>query len=488
MGPPGRRPAGRRRRWARRCRVVPGRVGRGVRRTAPRRGRGASPLGSGVGRRRGRRLGRLLARRGRDSRLGGGLRRRGGLRPRGRPRCRLGLRLGGWRGRRAAALVGEQHRPHLLAAGALVGADPDHVPALAQDVGPMAGRIHEHAVDLGGRHVVRVVVPADVLARHLVAVADGIELVEDLADTRDVVAEIVVLDHVLAPPAGDGAERRIDLQGLETGTRPASVGESRPGSPRTTSCRRPRPTRTSDAGRGQGEGRPGTDEQGHRDGHPSGRETEGRKEDAAPGDAGETTCAPRTPWLTDRGSGVAVKVGSGGLGVRGAMVPVPEFAGTGGSGPVWWGRVPMGGARCGRDRRRWPRHGLTDVRDRCHPFVGRLRGRDQAGSLPNMPQRTLGQRDPRFATRIRPGLAHPEPDPRSHDRVPRVTGRSDLTTNRRANIWPRAARMTRRLATVLVDLRARRKIESPGDQRRPYRVKRPDHPGADTAEVAWMPI
>ena len=72
-----------------------------------------------------------------------GLRRRPGV---GRGRAvgfggRLGRRL---RGRRAA-LVGEQDGPHLLAGRALVGADADDVPGLAQDVGPVAGRAHEHA-------------------------------------------------------------------------------------------------------------------------------------------------------------------------------------------------------------------------------------------------------------------------------------------------------------------------------------------------------
>ena len=81
-----------------------------------------------------------------------------GLGVAGRPasawrRLRLGLggRLGRglWRrlGGRSAALVGEQDRPHLLAAGSLVGPDADDVPGPAQDVLPVAGRVHEHLVD-----------------------------------------------------------------------------------------------------------------------------------------------------------------------------------------------------------------------------------------------------------------------------------------------------------------------------------------------------
>ena len=107
-------------------------------------GREADRLGRWRGRRRGagrRRRARAWARarRGRRGRGGGRLRRclwaRGGGRARGRLGRGLGGRLWRWlrcglwgwrrRGRRTAALVGEQDRPHLLAGRALVGADAD---------------------------------------------------------------------------------------------------------------------------------------------------------------------------------------------------------------------------------------------------------------------------------------------------------------------------------------------------------------------------
>ena len=151
--------------------------------------------GRGRGRRRRCELARASARRS----VGRRLRRRSwrGLRRRMRRRLgvgrrRLRRRLGGrLRGGRRAALVGEQHGPHLLAARALVGADADHVPGLAQDVGAVTGRVHEHLLDRGRRDVVGVGVPADVLAGQLVAVADRVELVQDLAVARDGVAEVV---------------------------------------------------------------------------------------------------------------------------------------------------------------------------------------------------------------------------------------------------------------------------------------------------------
>src|SRR4029078_3233803 len=142
-------------------------------------------------------------------------RRRLGLRRRLRLRPGSGLRTAAGRATRLrrAALVGEDHRPHLLAGRALVRPDADDVPALVEDVRAVARRLHERVVDDAGRDVVGVVVPADVLAGDRAAVVLLVEDVEDvIAGRRDVVAEVVAGDHVLAPPAGDRRERRIDPQ------------------------------------------------------------------------------------------------------------------------------------------------------------------------------------------------------------------------------------------------------------------------------------
>ena len=113
----------------------------------------------------------------------------------------------------------------------------------------MTRRAHEHALDLGGRHVVGVVVPADVLAGHLVAVAARRHLVEDLAGARDVVAEVVALDHVLAPPAGDRAKRRVPAQCLPPGACPGLVGQ---GHELLLGCRAERVRAPAEGRRGSG--------------------------------------------------------------------------------------------------------------------------------------------------------------------------------------------------------------------------------------------
>jgi hypothetical protein len=89
----------------------------------------------------------------------------------------------------------------------------------------MAGRFHEHLLDRDGRLIVRVGVPADVLAGGLVAVADAGERVEDAAASRDVVAEVVPLDHVLAPPARDRGQGRVNLESPQPGACAGAVGQ-----------------------------------------------------------------------------------------------------------------------------------------------------------------------------------------------------------------------------------------------------------------------
>ena len=63
----------------------------------------------------------------------------------------------------------------------LVRPDADAVPLRAQDVGLVTGRAHERVHDLPGGGRVGRVVPADVLAGDLVAIAAPVHLVEDLA-------------------------------------------------------------------------------------------------------------------------------------------------------------------------------------------------------------------------------------------------------------------------------------------------------------------
>ena len=145
---------------------------------------------------------------------------------------RLGRRLRGrlWRRVAVAPHLSANRTVHIfLPSAPLYAPTPIDVPALAQDVGAMPGRAHEHLVDRGGGLVVRVGVPADVLAGQLVAVADRVELVEDLAVARDRVAEVVALDHVLAAPSGDRGQRRVDLERWQPGARAARLV-------RATSC------------------------------------------------------------------------------------------------------------------------------------------------------------------------------------------------------------------------------------------------------------
>ena len=90
----------------------------------------------------------------------------------------------------------------------------------------MAGRVHEHPLDGRRGLVVRVGVPADVLAGDLVAEADRRELGEDPARVAgDVMAEVVAVDHVLAAPASNRGQRRVHVQGLQAGARSRAVGE-----------------------------------------------------------------------------------------------------------------------------------------------------------------------------------------------------------------------------------------------------------------------
>ena len=87
----------------------------------------------------------------------------------------------------------------------------------------MSWRVHEHLLDDRGRGVVRVGVPADVLAGELEAEADLAEFGKDAAIARDRVAEVVTIDHVLAAPPGDGAQRCVDPECREPGVRAASI-------------------------------------------------------------------------------------------------------------------------------------------------------------------------------------------------------------------------------------------------------------------------
>ena len=155
VGRGGRRRAGRRRRRTRRSGrrwVGPvglvGRLGDG---SSPGRGRRRSSggVGSAVGVEVGSGSARGRRRRAWASVCGVGFGRR---RSRRRPWVGRGLASAsavgfGSRSTVVAALVGEQDGPHLLAGRALVGADADDVPGLAQDVGAVAGRVHEHLVD-----------------------------------------------------------------------------------------------------------------------------------------------------------------------------------------------------------------------------------------------------------------------------------------------------------------------------------------------------
>ena len=89
-------------------------------------------------------VGRGRLRRRRGGGLGRRVRRRPGRRARRRLRRGLGRRLRGGRQRRTCRRRG---RSTLLAVRLLVGADADAVPGLAEDVGAVAGRAHEHLLD-----------------------------------------------------------------------------------------------------------------------------------------------------------------------------------------------------------------------------------------------------------------------------------------------------------------------------------------------------
>ena len=95
-----------------------------------------------------------------------------------------------------------------------------------------------------GRLVVGIVVPADVLARELVAVALVGHHVEDrVAIGRDAVAEVVALDHVLRPATGDRLQLRVDLERAEAVRGAGLVRRGRRAPTRPSSSRRSRPRR-----------------------------------------------------------------------------------------------------------------------------------------------------------------------------------------------------------------------------------------------------
>ena len=91
----------------------------------------------------------------------------------------------------------------------------------------MPGRVHEHLLDALGRDVVRVVVPADVLAGQRIAVAPTVHLAEDVSARRirNRVVEVIPHDHVLRPPTGDGGQGGIDLEGSQPGVGAGLIGQ-----------------------------------------------------------------------------------------------------------------------------------------------------------------------------------------------------------------------------------------------------------------------
>ena len=82
----------------------------------------------------------------------------------------------------------------------------------------MTGGVHEVVLNGLCRLVVGPIVPADVFAGHLVAVALLVHHGEDqLAAGRDVVAEVVARGHVLGAPAREPGKCRVPVQRRETG-------------------------------------------------------------------------------------------------------------------------------------------------------------------------------------------------------------------------------------------------------------------------------
>ena len=111
-----------------------------------------------------------------------------------------------------------------------IGPDGDDVPRLAHDVGAVPGRIHEQPEDVRGHVFLGCARPgclADVLAGDLetvvVLVLHVPEHVVVSSRARDGVREVVPLGHVLAPPAGDRAQRRVELERPQTARRPGLV-------------------------------------------------------------------------------------------------------------------------------------------------------------------------------------------------------------------------------------------------------------------------
>jgi hypothetical protein len=114
--------------------------------------------------------------------------------------------------------------------GSTVGPDSDDVPRLAHDVGAVAGRVHEQPEDVRGHVFLGCARPgclADVLAGDLetvvVLVLHVPEHVVVSSRARDRVREVVPLGHVLAPPAGDRAQRRVELERPQTARRPGLI-------------------------------------------------------------------------------------------------------------------------------------------------------------------------------------------------------------------------------------------------------------------------
>ena len=185
-------------------------------------------------------------------------------------------------------------------------------------------------LDDAGRDVVGVVVPADVLAGDRVAVVLLVEDVEDVvAARRDVVAEVVAGDHVLAPPAGDRRERRVDLERAEPGRRPRLVREADE-LPLRGGAERARAPRVGGSRRGQQPDRRDGERDGEEPGDPARAARHGTRR-RRQGQGGGESHPTRLDLVRATGWGSPVlsrTLGGSPVEVRGAMVPGPRGRGT----------------------------------------------------------------------------------------------------------------------------------------------------------------